>query len=247
MSIWTALVLVTLCAILWDIGIVLQKLAVDELPRIRFGRSLPAALASLLRSGPWLAGLAASALGWGLFAFALVFIPVSIARAIQGSGFVVLAAFSLVFLRHRLSAREWIGVALVAAGILALGISENPAPGARQALPSALLGPEIAACLLVCALAYILPSALKVRLPWAVSFSIMAGILLGLGDVSTKILIELLQRGGSGSAGAGRGPDRRLRGRLPHPLAAVRHQGARSPRCRTSGSSPPWSSDILAP
>lgn len=205
MSIWTALVLVTLCAILWDIGIVLQKLAVDELPRIRFGRSLPAALASLLRSGPWLAGLAASALGWGLFAFALVFIPVSIARAIQGSGFVVLAAFSLVFLRHRLSAREWIGVALVAAGILALGISENPAPGARQALPSALLGPEIAACLLVCALAYILPSALKVRLPWAVSFSIMAGILLGLGDVSTKILIELLQRGGSGFAGAGAG------------------------------------------
>jgi drug/metabolite transporter (DMT)-like permease len=207
MSIWTALALVTLCAILWDVGIVLQKLAVDELPRIRFDRSLPATVASLLRSRRWLAGLAASALGWGLFAFALVFIPVSVARAIQGSGFVVLAVFSLVFLRHRLSAGEWIGVALAAAGIAALGISETPAESLPAELSAARLLPALAACILVCFLAYFLPGALKVRLPWAVSFSVMAGILLGLGDVATKILIEILQRGESGfeAAGAGAG------------------------------------------
>ena len=30
MSIWIAIVLISLCALLWDIGIVLQKLAVDR-------------------------------------------------------------------------------------------------------------------------------------------------------------------------------------------------------------------------
>ena len=61
MSIWLALVLITCCAVAWDIPIVLQELAVDEGPVIRFDSSLPAALASLLRSGPWFGGLVASA------------------------------------------------------------------------------------------------------------------------------------------------------------------------------------------
>jgi drug/metabolite transporter (DMT)-like permease len=205
MSILAALILITLCAILWDVGIVLQKLAVDKLPRIRFDRGLPAALLSLLRSARWLAGLAASALGWGLFAFALVFTPVSVARAIQGSGFVVLAIFSLLFLRHRLSGREWIGVALVAAGIAALGISENSSESLQVEFSLLRLMPALAACILVCSAAYIIPGILRIGLPWAVAFSIIAGILLGLGDVATKVLIELAQRHGSGLAAVGVG------------------------------------------
>ena len=127
MSIWFALLLVSLCAVLWDAGIVLQKLAVDSFPRITLGRSLPRALGRLLTSGRWMAGLAASAAGWGLFVFALSFTPVSVARAIQGSGFVILAVFSVLFLRHRLTLREWCGVLMVTAGIAALGIAGSAA------------------------------------------------------------------------------------------------------------------------
>ena len=194
MSIWIALVLITLCAILWDVGIVLQKQAVDQAQRIRFGRSTAASLLALLRSGRWLAGLGASAAGWGFFVIALAFIPVSVARAIQGSGFVILAVFSLVFLRHRLTAREWIGVVLVTSGIVALGIA-NGSSGRVQGDPDlARLMPALAACLLVCAAAYAVPSLLRVRLPWVIVFSIMAGTLLGLGDVATKVLLGLLER-----------------------------------------------------
>ena len=194
MSIWIALVLITLCAILWDVGIVLQKQAVDQAQRIRFGRSTAASLLALLRSGRWLAGLGASAAGWGFFVIVLAFIPVSVARAIQGSGFVILAVFSLVFLRHRLTAREWIGVVLVTSGIVALGIA-NGSSGRVQGDPDlARLMPALAACLLVCAAAYAVPSLLRVRLPWVIVFSIMAGTLLGLGDVATKVLLGLLER-----------------------------------------------------
>jgi uncharacterized membrane protein len=205
MSIWLALVVITLCAVLWDASVVLQKLAVDELPRIRFDRSLPYALASLLKSGRWTGGLAASALGWGLFAWALVYTPVSVARAIQGSGFVVLAAFSLLFLGHRLAAGEWIGVALVAAGILALGLSEGSTARAQAQLSLARLVPGAAVCVVACAAAYALPARLRVPIPWAVAFSAIAGILLGLGDVSTKLLIDLVQRRGIGMPAAGAG------------------------------------------
>jgi drug/metabolite transporter (DMT)-like permease len=145
-----------------------------------------------------MAGLAASAIGWGLFAFALAYTPVSVARAIQGSGFVILAVFSLIFLRHRLSAREWIGVVLVTSGIVVLGIANSSSVRAPGELSLARLVPAIAACLLACAAAYAVPGLLRIRLPWVIVFAVMAGTLLGLGDVATKVLIGLLQRHGFG-------------------------------------------------
>jgi len=207
MSIWVAFILVTFCALLWDVGIVLQKQAVDRAPRIRFGRSTPASVLTLLKSGRWLTGLAASAIGWGLFVAALAFTPVSVARTIQGSGFVILAVFSLIFLRHRLSAREWMGVVLVTAGIVVLGIANSSSGRVQGELSLGRLIPAIGACLLVCAAAFAVPGLLRIRLPWVIAFSIMAGTLLGLGDVVTKVLLEVLQRRGFGfpavTAGAG--------------------------------------------
>jgi uncharacterized membrane protein len=207
MPIWTALILITLCALLWDVGIVLQKLAVDRIPPLRLGRGSAEALLSLLKSGRWMAGFAASALGWGLFAFALSFTPVSVARTIQGSGFVILAVFSLLFLRHRLSAREWIGVVLVTSGIMALGIAESSSRTVEDAVSFGRLLPALAACLLACAAACAVPGLLRIGLPWVVVYSIISGILLGLGDVATKVLLIALQGAGSAvevvAAGAG--------------------------------------------
>jgi uncharacterized membrane protein len=216
MSIWVALILISLCALLWDVGIVLQKSAVDRLPRIRFGRGLAPGLLALLKSGSWMAGLAASAAGWGLFAYALSFTPVSVARAIQGSGFVILALFSLAFLKHRLTAREWIGVALVTAGIAALGIAEGAPGRPAGGLSPGRLAAAFAACLLACAAVSAASGLLRklprvrshqIRLPHVITFSFIAGTLLGLGDVSTKILLDVLQTSGLGlpvaAAGAG--------------------------------------------
>ena len=196
MRIWAALILTTLCALLWDAGIVLQKLAVDRLPRIRLGRGLAAALTSLLGSARWMAGLASSAIGWGLFAFALSFTPVSLARSIQGSGFVVLAVLSLLVLRHRLTAREWTGVLLVSLGVAALGIANGSPTAVPVEVSLGRLVPALAACLVVCAAAYAVPGVLRLGLPRVIAFSIMAGILLGLGDVATKALILVLQQQG---------------------------------------------------
>ncbi|HEY9595431.1 MAG TPA: EamA family transporter, partial [Spirochaetia bacterium] len=201
MTIWFALVLVTLCAVLWDVGIVLQKLAVADMPALGVGRGIGRSLRAVLRSGRWMGGLAASAAGWGFFAFALSFTPVSIARAIQGSGFVVLAVFSVLFLRHRLKAGEWIGVALVTLGIAALGVAEGAGTAAAAPLSVLRLLPVAAAALAVCALAWLLPRMTGGKIRSVTAFSVMAGVLLGVGDVATRALILVLERDGGLVAG----------------------------------------------
>jgi len=204
MSIWIAIVLISLCALLWDAGIILQKLAVDALPRIRLDRRFGRSLLGLLSSGRWMAGLAASAAGWGLFAWALAFTPVSVARAIQGSGFVILAVFSMVFLRQRLTAADWLGIALVTTGVAALGIAERtPAAGAGAITGAAAITvtgllPGVIACVVVAVGAWALPALRGTRRPGVVSFSIAAGLTLGVGDVLTKVALLEVQRGAWG-------------------------------------------------
>jgi drug/metabolite transporter (DMT)-like permease len=194
MSIWFALVLISLCAVLWDAGIILQKLAVDTLPRIRLDRGLGGSLRRLLSSGRWMAGLAASAAGWGLFAWALAFTPVSVARAIQGFGFVILAVFSMVFLRQKLTAADWSGISLVTAGVAALGIAERT-PGPPGPVSMAGLLPGIAVCLAAAVGVWGVSILRKSRAPGVVTFSVTAGLLLGVGDVLTKVALVEAQRG----------------------------------------------------
>lgn len=194
MSIWFALVLISLCAVLWDAGIILQKLAVDTLPRIRLARGLGGSLRRLLSSGRWMAGLGASAAGWGLFAWALAFTPVSVARAVQGFGFVILAVFSMLFLRQKLTAADWSGISLVTAGVAALGIAERtPGPPGPVSTVGLLLG--VGLCLVAAAAAWGVSAAGKSRAPGVVIFSVTAGLLLGVGDVLTRVALVQAQQG----------------------------------------------------
>src|SRR4051812_12334278 len=113
--IWLSVILVTGCALCWDLGVVLQKRAADTLPPLQLGPGFGKTLLIFVENPSWMGGMLASVAGFGLFAWALDFRPVSLARSIQGGGFVVLAFLSVAFLKHRLTAREWLGVAAVTA------------------------------------------------------------------------------------------------------------------------------------
>ena len=65
-------------------------------------------------------------------------------------------------------------------------------------LSAGRIASAVGICLLICAAVYVLPPVLHLRVPWVIVFSVVAGTLLGLGDVATKILIRLLQRQGLG-------------------------------------------------
>jgi drug/metabolite transporter (DMT)-like permease len=188
MSIWVSIILITLCATAWDAGVVFQKQAADRLPPMTMGRELPRTLWAFVTSGRWMLGLALSAGGWGLWAYALTFTPISLARAIQGSGLVVLAVFSVLFLNHRLQAREWIAVIIVTGGIVLLGISEPQNQQTVSVIVPVKLALAVGIALAGCLLVYGLRAWLHTGFSWVVVFSVVSGVLAGLGDVFTRTL-----------------------------------------------------------
>jgi drug/metabolite transporter (DMT)-like permease len=187
--IWISILLIAICAVCWDVGVVWQKQAADTLPKIEIGRKLFKIIKAFVFSRKWMGGLIISGLGWGLFALALNYTPVSLARSIQGSGFVILAFFSIFFLNHRLKAWEWMGVIIVTAGIAALGLSEPVENQTTSEMIPSLLVPAVGVAITVCFVIYAARRMFNFGFSWLIVFSIFAGVLLGLGDVLTKAVM----------------------------------------------------------
>jgi drug/metabolite transporter (DMT)-like permease len=189
---WPALrfLAIILGTVLWDAAAVLQKKAVGRLPG-----SAPK-LAALFTSPLWMGGLLVSFAGWGLYVFGLDRVPVSAARTITGGSYVVLALFSIVFLRSPLRVQEWAAVALVTAGILILGLVEPAPPGGSSqdavSIGRVLIG--IGAIGAASACLYVVHRALGKRhrrlfTPLMV-FAAVSGLLTAVGDLTVKILLS---------------------------------------------------------
>ena len=200
---WPALrfLAIILGTVLWDAAAVLQKKAVGRLPPSR------PRLAALFTSAGWMGGLLLSFAGWGLYVFGLDRVPVSAARTITGGSYVVLALFSMVFLRTPLRGQEWAAVGLVSAGILILGFIEPAAAGASTAWHAvspqrALIG--IGAIVVVSTCVYLARRALGKKprrlLSPLMMFAAVSGLLTSVGDLMAKVLLFFSQ------APAGRSP-----------------------------------------
>jgi drug/metabolite transporter (DMT)-like permease len=179
----------------WDLGAVLQKKAVDGLPAGRLRG------ADLLRSGRWMAGLGVTAAGWAAYVFAIDAIPVSAARTISGGSYVILALFSLVFLRVSLSRIEWFAVGVVTAGIVLLGLQERGAPAAQAGIAAPLRAALATALVLAAAAALLLLSRRTSSRPRPpvkplVAFAALSGLLSSIGDLMLKFLLSLLESPG---------------------------------------------------
>jgi drug/metabolite transporter (DMT)-like permease len=181
---------IILGTVLWDVAAVLQKKAVGRLPP-----SAPK-LTALFTSPLWMGGLLVSFAGWGLYVFGLDRVPVSAARTITGGSYVVLALFSMLFLRTPLRLQEWAAVALVTAGILILGLVE-PSPGGASpwhalSLPRLLIG--IGAIAVVSACLYLAWRAGGKRprrvLSPLMAFAAISGLLTAVGDLMVTVLLS---------------------------------------------------------
>jgi drug/metabolite transporter (DMT)-like permease len=141
-----------------------------------------------------MAGLLVTALGWGLYVFGLDRVPVSAARTITGGSYVVLALFSIIFLRTPLRLPEWIAVVLVTSGILLLGLDAPPAAAeAAPSLPKVILG---ACCVALFSIALFSFGKLKRRpamsvLTPMVIFAALSGLLSSVGDLMMKTLLSV--------------------------------------------------------
>lgn len=83
----------------------------------------PGLLVRLLRSIPYLIGLALDGAGFGLTVVALQSLPLFVVEAFTAGALAVTAVAAALWLRIPLSRGEWAGVAAVVAGLVALGLS----------------------------------------------------------------------------------------------------------------------------
>ncbi len=109
----------------------------------------------------------------------------------------ILAFFSIFFLKHPLKFWEWTGVIVVTAGIAAVGLSEPLGNQTTTVFLPLKLIPAALICLAVIFAVFALSKFADLGFEWVVVFSVVAGTMLGLGDVFTKgLLVEAERRPG---------------------------------------------------
>jgi drug/metabolite transporter (DMT)-like permease len=112
--------LIATCA--YNVGLVVEKRALAQLPPIDARHVLKLA-AVLLTAPSWLAGFALMLCGFGLQVLALTLAPVSVVQPVLASGIVILLVLSRIVLRERLGRSELACVLAMAVAIVAIAFS----------------------------------------------------------------------------------------------------------------------------
>jgi uncharacterized membrane protein len=163
------------------VGLYLMKREADRLPSLEGGWRL-AAWWAFVRDPWWMLGLGLQIAGYGLYLTALRGAPLSVVHTALNAGIAFFVLLSVAGLGERLRPIEWLGVAAVTAGLVALSASLSGesagASVARGSLPFSLA----LVTLSVLALA-IDPAPRR-----AVGLSVASGFTLGLGGVYAKAL-----------------------------------------------------------
>jgi len=186
-------------------GFLLKARGAVESPEIEWRRPISTSLA-LFRSRTYTIGMVVAMASWGLHVAALSLAPISLVQSVIAGGLVSLTVMAHALFDHHVTRREWVGVALTAAGLAFLAATMSGA--GKEAYSDyepgvlALYAGFLTAAGLVAAVAgwYGLRGG-------AVAVGAGAGLLWGASDVSIKALSGSL--GDDGIAV------------LVHPLAAV--------------------------
>ena len=148
-----ALALATTTA--FNCGLILEKRALSAMPGLN-PREPARVIVSLLSSPAWLAGLGLMLAGLGCQVIVLSLEPISIVQPVLAAGVAIMLVLSRLVLRERLGPAESACVAVMAASLVVLALSQDaahakaaPEPAALPAL--ALVVPSLAAGLLIAA------------------------------------------------------------------------------------------------
>jgi drug/metabolite transporter (DMT)-like permease len=110
------LLLAVATALTSSVGFLYKHRGAVESPGVEWRRPLWSFVV-LFRSRWYTLGLLIALAGWGLHVAALSLAPISLVQATIAGGLVLLTVVADHFFGHRVTRREWIGVALAAAGL----------------------------------------------------------------------------------------------------------------------------------
>jgi drug/metabolite transporter (DMT)-like permease len=180
----------------YNVGLVLEKRALGQMPALDMRRP-PRVVLTLLTSRAWLAGFALMLAGLGCQTVVLTFEPVSIVQPVLASGVAVVLVLSRLVLRERLGGAETWCVAAIAFSVVLLalsatGTSTEAGHRASPAWMAAVMIPSVTVGLLVAG------SSLRNRsrkhgVPArGVGYGIGTGLLYGVAALAIKALSGIL-------------------------------------------------------
>ncbi|HYI37848.1 MAG TPA: hypothetical protein VEX39_14645 [Thermoleophilaceae bacterium] len=191
-SVQIGLVMALLCAFTSILGFLYKHRGAVESPPISLRRPVSSSVA-LFRSRWWLLGITVAMVSWGFHVAALALAPISIVQTVIAGGLVLLGVVADRLFGFTVTRREWLGVALTAAGLAFLAATlEGTADSAHNdwsvGTLTAYVGGLSVLGLLAAALA-------RSSARGATLLAASAGLIWGASDVSIKALSKHTDQG----------------------------------------------------
>jgi hypothetical protein len=204
LSVQLGLLLALLTAIASLLGFLLKHRGAIESPDVEWRKPVSSSL-RLFRSGAYSLGMAVAMVSWGLHVAALSLAPISLVQTIIAGGLVLLTVLANSVFAHEVTQREWVGVAMTAAGLAFLAATVgNTGHEAHADFTPATLAIYVG----ILAVAGTAAAVAGWQTQTGASLvAASAGLLWGASDVSIKALSGTLGERGIGV--------------MLHPLAAV--------------------------
>jgi hypothetical protein len=167
------------------LGFLYKHRGAVESPPVEMRRPIRTSLA-LFRSRAYALGIVIAVAGWGLHVAALSLAPISLVQSVIAGGLVLLTVTADRLFAHQVTRREWVGVALAAAGLAFLAATLEGA--GNEAHSDYETGHLVAFEIIVLGAAVAVPFA-TARGPRAgVMFGVSAGLFWAGSDTAIKAL-----------------------------------------------------------
>ena len=179
MNVSSATALAVLASTALTIGLYFMKREAERLPSLGGGWR-PSAWSAFMRDPWWVTGVGLQVIGYGMYLAALRGAPLSVVHTALNAGIAFFVVLAVCGLGERVRGLEWVGVAAVVAGMMALGVSLS----ATTEPTRPPRGTGVFCLTLLSAAAVALPLD---RAPGrAIGLSVASGLTLGLSGIFAK-------------------------------------------------------------
>jgi drug/metabolite transporter (DMT)-like permease len=182
------------CAVATQLGFLYKHKGACAAPKVDIRRPLKT-VKSLFASRWFAIGMAVALGAWLLHVAAMALAPISVVQAVLSTGVVILAVMAERLFGFEVGRRQWIGVAMTAAGLMLLVITLPAHSGAHSSFSLAGMISFEAGMLAIGALLITGPRIGAPDHHHGVMLGAAAGVLFGVSDVAIKALTGL---GGDG-------------------------------------------------
>ncbi len=191
---YLGLALAAMCALVTNAACLLRHRGAVAAPPVD-GRHPLRSARGLFACKSWTIGWIGAAVAWVLYVAALSLAQLSVVQAVISGGLVFLAVLAERFFGFQLGRRQWIGLAITAVGLAALGATGGSASHAGRSSLAALIALEagaFAAGSLLVAGSIKLP---RMHPGEGLVLGAAAGCLFGVSDIALKFLTHAAKGG----------------------------------------------------